>query len=331
MDPSYVFHNSSLPPPVLVLASEVDVGELFSAVEGQGLLKVGDVLEGGLFKCATHPLTRPPTPARSPSPTQRVRYRPPSPDDHRRAFATFALSALDSVSLTPSPSNATITLHVLPANDPPVAIPGSAIVPAGDALLLLAGTDVDSNITGLLISTPPFRGELYQVTGIGESGAGDWSFGDRVVPNQLLCGMHVGYRYTGPQGDTSADGLLEGDSFRFKAVDDSGDVSGDAEFVIEVVVSLHAEGGIGEVLEDEVGGIVLGGRDSSGWGRELGYRICSLPTHGTLLDSAGEEVGVGFEGGADLEVFYISHDNYFNFPNISGTGFDAFEYVRACG
>ncbi|GMI40172.1 hypothetical protein TeGR_g11212, partial [Tetraparma gracilis] len=288
MDNSYVFLNASLPPPVLVLAEQVDVGTLFGAGEGGGVLQVGDVLEWGLFK-----------------------YRPPSADAHGPAYASFVLYALDSVSAARSTTNATIVLDVLPANDPPVATPSNSSVLAGDAVLLLRGTDVDDGdgASSALIAVLPFRGDLYQI----EEAEGGWAFGERVVPYQQLRNMRVGYRYTGRQSEPDAGGSLGSDLFLFKVVDAQGDVSEGAEFLLEIGASLFAEGDVAEVLEDELGEIIQ-----------------SLPVHGTLFDAAGEEIGVGWEGGG--EVFYLSRENYFNFPDVGGWGdLDSFDFTVVAG
>lgn len=99
-----------------------------------------------------------------------VRYRPVKDEFSAPnvMYTSFAYSAIDAVTGTPSIVPGIVTVHVLAKNDPPVPTNTSETVTTGrENVLVLVGTDVDGSggdvIEEAQIIDPPVHGVLYQV------------------------------------------------------------------------------------------------------------------------------------------------------------------------
>ncbi|CAM9852427.1 unnamed protein product, partial [Sphacelaria rigidula] len=100
-----------------------------------------------------------------------VRYRPVKDEFSAPnvTYTSFAYSAVDAVTGTPSVIPGIVTVYVLAKNDPPVPTNTSETVITGrENVLVLVGTDVDSSggdvIEGAQIIDLPVHGVLYQVS-----------------------------------------------------------------------------------------------------------------------------------------------------------------------
>jgi hypothetical protein len=155
------------------------------------------------------------------------------------AYATFAYYATDGATGARSTADGTVTLHVLPKNDPPVAAAATfqASTGAVSDKLCVTGTDSDAGdgVVSAAVVLPPLHGILYQVVADVITGTvltAGASFG-----GGQLC---VGYKYTGAGGAGVGGSAVAGsevdvDAFTFTVFDGSGHASAAQTAVLQVL------------------------------------------------------------------------------------------------
>ncbi|KAG5187968.1 hypothetical protein JKP88DRAFT_275927 [Tribonema minus] len=159
-DPAATFvYNATNPPPVLYLTSLPSVGMLYDS-------------QGAVIDTFPHQLAN-----------GTLRYRPVSNECRGTdtPYATFTYYAEDGSTGVKSPLNATVTLYVTAANDPPVASetePFSAFTGV-KTMVCVTGTDIDAG-DSVLSAGQPFGDSLselciaylYNGTGLAAAAAG---------------------------------------------------------------------------------------------------------------------------------------------------------------
>ncbi len=174
----------------------------------------------------------------------------PAPD--ASGTVTFTFRASDGA-LQSAP--ATVTITVVPVNDPPTATPKSLVVARnGSGSVHLSGTDIDSPSLQFAVSSGPAHGIL----------SGN-------LPDLVYTPTH---NYSGP------------DAFSYTAFDGEF-ISPAAQVTITVTpgnVAPTAQAGSATTDEDVPVAIVLSGSDADG--DPLTYGIASSPTHGALSGTA---------------------------------------------
>ncbi|KAG5187969.1 hypothetical protein JKP88DRAFT_275928 [Tribonema minus] len=201
-DPAATFvYNATNPPPVLYLTSLPSVGLLYDS-------------QGAVIDTFPHQLAK-----------STLRYRPVANESRGTdtPYATFTYYAEDGSTGVKSPLNATVTLYVTAANDPPVASetePFSAFAGV-KTMVCVTGTDIDAgdSVVSALVASAPQRGKLYAAHSTTDTElSADQPFGD-----SELC---IVYLYNGTGLAAAAAGaVVDTDFFTFKVVDKGGAAS----------------------------------------------------------------------------------------------------------
>ena len=172
--------------------------------------------------------------ALSSSSNNMVKYRPvkDASSGSTTVYTTFTFYAIDGVTGSRSPADATMSIYVLAKDDPPMATAASFTAYSGTTsnIMCVTGTDVDSGdsaVSGSVV-TVPSHGKLYKVVS-GSVTSTELSAGASFGTNQLC----VGYGYTGT-ATVAVNGQLDTDSFTFTVSDTSGNPSTAATAAITI-------------------------------------------------------------------------------------------------
>jgi len=288
----YWILKTELDPVYVYLTSLPEIGQLYHASDRSPLAADGQVEYGA-------PVLIP----LGPAPVEEALiYLPPhnvfSKADNYLASFTFCLSTTPIFDAIQCSSKATVSIHVEPVNDPPVALPvnSSTIVTEGiivdpSTKIQLQGRDVDFNdtITAVEITRPPAHGSLQLAVptfrqDLLRHGTSLESL------NHVVTGedpVYVNYIWDPADVKEVIRGMLVKDYFRFRVRDRAGLWS--AEETVEVQIATAVTGNAEAqviVEEDTKGELEWRGIDSSGYNRQMGFFIEKLtsPSVGSLVD-----------------------------------------------
>lgn len=148
-DPDFPNYGKNVPEPTLFLKSLPSVGDLYNSSDYPILSVPFEVLhQNGTFP---------------------LKFRPRANEESTAdgVYTSFKIYAIDNVLGTRSVNDATVSINVVPHNDPPIAFNGSQLVYAGtkENIIELNGSDPDVGdfIAGGRIAILPPQGQLYQV------------------------------------------------------------------------------------------------------------------------------------------------------------------------
>lgn len=246
-----------------------------------------------------------------------VKYRPAKDEfsEGGLEYTNFEISAIDGATLKPSHEISTIAVVVSAVNDPPSADSITTEVYATvPEILLLSGSDVDSDVGGALITRLPALGSLYHVH---TDGSVAYDSPIVLVPT-VLWAMSVAYVYTGPQNNNvlGMEQYIEIDNFEFRVFDSvvaQGETMGllslAAEAILRVLPAVYAIAQPAAVALESVEVVIpLYGIDMSDARRSLQIEITDTPLRGRIFDYV---TGIELKRGSILST-PIAPDMYKN-------------------
>mmetsp|Transcript_30775 Transcript_30775/g.69067 ORF Transcript_30775/g.69067 Transcript_30775/m.69067 type:complete len:1016 (-) Transcript_30775:364-3411(-) len=313
-------------PPALKLGSLPARGELFQALDGAPVDRIGSELLA------------------APDGTISLHYRPAFNEYYDGAFDSFEYYATDGVTGLASAQPARVLVYVVACNDPPVAQNVTAVALASSwTKIYLNGSDVDRPdgsgppfavawVTALPKQGGAFLAQKRSATGLIENVT--------KVPCRVLANDYIFYGYFGDESLILQDtvGTLARDAFRFRVSDAAGANSSEASVTVAVRTALvtlptsafaplesHLASPIKKytVYEETPGNVSIFAMDRSDKRREVTLRVVRTPRHGDLVDpETGRKLEVGsrlvgvaaWPYSAPLLVTYTGRENYFNSP-----------------
>lgn len=279
-----------------------------------------------------------------------VRYRPifdQYSDNVNHTLDSFRFRAVDGyVSNTYSINNATVGIIVSRVNRPPVPQENNtAMVYAGKwtVLPVLNGTDSDGVISRLAITSLPAYGQLFSITNT-MAYTNDTA---ALTPNSTspdaivyLDSLRLAYKYTGPQNMTLRDGgILTGDRFSFKLVDNEGAISRMewANITIKTALTalsttVYSSSDDNVAIEGQYANVIIKGVDHSDEKRDLLVELVRTPRHGNIVSrsnrasifSANSTLDDVIPGSGEYSVganiSYIGNEDFFSIPSTAWDG-----------
>ena len=209
-------YSGTNPPPTLHLSSLPDKGTLYDSAD------------------AVITSTAQPLPQGSGG-TALLRYRPLLDESSGAGsiYTAFNFYAVDGATGQRSVTDATISISVVPADDPPVAdMAAFQALTGAENTLCVTGSDVDSGdaVVGVVLMAAPTHGTLFKMEQ-GSATLTPLSVGHSWGTGGQLCAAYV---YTGTESSTEAGQVLLEDSFYFAVLDGKGHQSTSAKATVTV-------------------------------------------------------------------------------------------------
>ncbi|CAM9753424.1 unnamed protein product, partial [Discosporangium mesarthrocarpum] len=292
--------------------------------------------KGNLYNISGTPISYVPYEVALDETTYNMKYRPERDEySSDEVYTSFEYYAIDGKTSKRSIENATVTVHVLPKNDPPRAfnITTSAVVGTKNNIVFLDGEDQDVGdlVQDAVVSHGPVQGNLYQVYQNG-------SVSDTlIVKGQILWTQRVAYEYGLERLKSNTPGFLSFgvDNFSFQVLDSYGNGS------VESFVTLGLKGGVHAYTaesqgdsswicyEDTKNTVTMYGESAGDEQGDLTFVIYALPANGTLYDpTSGATLSVGdhltkripYPYKEGCPIVYYPYRNFFTSPSNTWNG-----------